>query len=181
MTSFKNNFCSRLSLFLTLVLTNGCSYGRITGPLSPEQAHAIVPLNIRSVGNNDLHEGLNVIYYYYDLEDELRLDAYFVTGNSPNGVMRIARLSEYTLASQLVSPEEIVQSAAPLHLLWAKDEVAYSCKVLPVGIGNDLFNGDSYASCLYWFGQDGNRYKLYSVWSGDKAAGFANSLIEIKN
>ena len=168
-----------LLLLVGLVL-GACIGNSMKGPLSLDQAK--VDVNVRlplhNPGSIADYSQITPKYYYFDGDSELRLDTYFTTNAEAGNSIRLARMSTFNVNGQLVIPEEV--TGKEVQIVWAQGDSGGKCKILSNDLSHEPLAGDPYQSCLYWFGKDGYRYKLYSVWSEDEAVNFVNALVEAK-
>jgi hypothetical protein len=169
-----------LALFLLACIALIACVGNIPErQLSLEQAKSDLQIHlpVRYPDPATSYAAVSTNYYYYDRDSELQLDTYFVSVDQDGNSTRVAKMSTYNVAGQLVTPEEIMNGE--VQIKWAQGETARKCKVILLDHKQEPIPGGAYQTCLYWFGQDGYRYKMYSTWSEDETANFVNTLIEI--
>lgn len=166
----------RLSLLLPIIFTSACYSLEISGPLALSEVRAVAseffPVHYPNSFAIERKE-VGVVYYYFDNDSELRLDTYFTMEDSKDGNIRVAKMSTYNVATALVTPGETTDMIADVD--WAQDGEAYICQALSLG-ERDLVAGPPYQSCMYWFDQDGWRYKIYTIWPDNKMVALVNSL-----
>jgi hypothetical protein len=121
---------------------------------------------------------LNAIYYYSGDSSEEILTTYFTTENAEGQTALLARMMTCRYCGQLAQPGEGEGKVEP-SISWAKGEDVGVCDAYSDDLINPPITGEPFESCLYWLDEDLNDYKLYSMWSEDEAASFAESLSEL--
>lgn len=169
-----------INILMLGLIASACTGNAVKGPLSLNEAKNDnnIRLTLHYPDPSTEYSSFVGTYYYFDGNSELQLDAYFTSKDPQGELIRVAKLSTFNVNGQLVIPEEIVSGQVDIE--WAQGSRADKCKVLSYGIRDEPITGNPYQSCLYWFGMDGFRYKLYTIWPESETTRFANSLIEIK-
>ena len=168
----------QLQVFLfILVFVSGCRE-TANQPLTQHEILATdveVPVHSvdRSLGAK--YADLDVAYYYSGDSSEGLLITYFTTKDAEDQIIRVARMSTCRRCGQTVNTDE-TRGQSPVPITWASGYTG-ACRSHPPTYRSDPFEGDDFQSCLYWFDQDLNQYKLYTIWSIEEAANFANLLI----
>lgn len=161
-------------LLVVLVVSSGCRGG--PKALSTDEVlDANVPVPIYYPNPTSGYGDLEAVYYYSDDSSEGLLTTYFVAESPGGQTIRVARMSTCKYCGELIVPDEIAgQALVPIE--WAQGDTVV-CRAHPTGYYRDQFAGDPFQSCLFWLDGNGNQYKLYTVWSEEEAANFANELV----
>ncbi len=102
------------------------SYGPL--PLDKVSALALLPVHTLEPTAKANYRIEDEVYYYYDNSSELTLHTYYVMQDKGHNVVRVARLSTYSLAGQFVMPEET--TGQNVTITWAKNQAgSTSCNV----------------------------------------------------
>ena len=166
------------ALMLVVVFSSGCGRASTLSRDELLSTGVRVPVHHISPNSNADYKELDTTYYYSDDSSEVLLVTYFITEYSEGQTVRVARMSTCKNCGQIVNIDETRgQTLAPI--IWASGDTG-ACRAHPPTYKSDPFAGDTFQSCLYWFDEDLNQYKLYTVWSEAEAVNFANSLTVIE-
>ena len=167
------------SLILAILLAS-CTDNATRGPYSLSEALDAglpLPLYYPDPQADAQYSRLGATYYYFDLGDELRLDAYFTVEGSNDQLIRVARMSICTVCTLIGPPSEA--TGKQVLIQWAADSKGYTCGVLSDATSKEFVSGDAYQSCVFWIDKQGYGYKLYTIWSEDESVAFVNSLRQL--
>ena len=142
------------------------------------EADLQVPAHRLNADSDDAFKDMNAIYYYSGDSSESLLYTFFTYQDAQGQIARVARLMTCNYCGQLVNVDE-TKGEPVVPITWAK-RGGGACRITSEPYRFDPFDGDSYESCLYWMDDSLNGYKLYTVFSEEKAVNFANSLSPAK-
>jgi len=163
-----------LVLLVILVLLAGCREGPQVLSLD-EILNSDVGVPVYYLDPGSDYTDLEVVYYYPDDMSEMLVATYFLAANSGSQTVRVAVMFTCRYCGGLIDASE-TRGQAPASVTWARGDTG-ACRAEPPTYRENLYAGDPFQSCLYWFDQDGNVYKLYSVWSEEESVDFANLLV----
>jgi len=166
-----------LMQIVMLILFTGC-WEKPRALSIDEALDSDISVPIRCVDPDSSHKDLEVVYYYSGNSSEALLTTYFLTENSNKQMVRVAVMLTCRYCGQLIDANE-TRGEAPLPVSWAQGDTG-ACRAQPPTHQDDLYAGNPFQSCLYWFDRDGNVYKLYSVWPEEESVDFANSLVVVE-
>ena len=161
-------------VFLVIsVLLTGC-WGKKKALSLDEILNSDVEVPIYYLDPSSGYKDLKVVYYYSE-DSEVQLSTYFLTENLNSQTVRVAVLFTCRACGGLVDGSEL-HGDAPVPVAWAQG-LTGACKVLNYNF--NLYLGDMFKSCLYWYDQNAFSYKFYSVWSEEESVDFVNSLTRV--
>ena len=164
-------------LLAAIVLLCGCD--REPRPLSIDKVlNANIPVPIHRTGPDSDYRELRTTYYYSEGSSEMLLTTYFFIKNSEDQNICVARMITCRHCGQLVNIDE-VRGQALSSISWARGATGI-CSVYSSTYESDSFDVSPFQSCLYWFDENGNAYKLYTIWPKEEAVNFANSLLMLR-